>query len=546
MHHAVSGEIVLEQLIKRLMVTVVEHAGAVRGLVLLVQGGDLQIAAEAVTGHNSVIVHLRHQQMTIGELPRSVLNYVVRTQAYLIVDDATVAPVHSVDEYVLRVKPRSILCLPLVKQARLVGVLYLENTFSPRVFTADRVSVLQLLASQAAISIENAMLFRDIQKAQEQGRIMVEELRRSFDMIPSLAWRATPDGTVEYVNRQWLDYSGASIEDVRAGKWAEAFHPDDKDKVWAQWRQCLASGKAGEVEARMRRFDGEYRSFLVRALPMLDDQGRVLMWHGTNTDIESIRRAEQAQETLARASRLTAMGELTVSIAHEMAQPLMAIESNATTCLRWLADERLELSQARLAADRIIGDVHRARDVIASIRALARKTTPQMVQLSLNAVINEILDLTSSELERHGVSLEVDLRDGPSVLGVRVQLQQVLLNLVMNAIEAIVTASVRVKRIRIASVVKSGQVTVSVADTGIGVDQGSREKIFDPFFTTKPEGLGMGLSICRSIVEAHGGRLWVEPNASGGSVFSFSIPVAEESHGSEPLVRIDSGDQHDD
>lgn len=368
----------------------------------------------------------------------------------------------------------------------------------------------------------------------------MEELRRYFDMMPTLAWRASPDGAVEFVNQRWLAYSGYTLEDIRAGRWDDVYHPDDKQKVWAEWRRCITSGDSGEVEARMRRFDGVYRMFLVRAIPMLDEQGRVVMWHGTNTDIESIRRAEQAQEILARASRLTAMGELTVSIAHEMSQPLMAIETNATTCMRWLADEQFDVAQARSAAHRIVGDVHRARDVIASIRRLARKATPETTPLDLNALIVEVLELTGNEIERHGIVLEKALeRDVAPVLGVRVQLQQVVLNLVLNGIEAIVAAKTPPRQLRIRSARSgSGVVTVSVADTGVGVESANREKIFDAFFTTKPEGLGMGLSICRSIVEAHGGRLWVAPNPGRGSIFSFVVPLLSDAGAAHDDARL--------
>jgi PAS domain S-box-containing protein len=274
MHQAVAGEIVFNRLIERLMVTVVEHAGAVRGLVLLPQDGEMQVVAEAVTGRNSVIVHLRHQAATAGELPQSMLNYVIRTQDFVIVDDAVTSRAHSADEYVRRVRPRAVLCLPLVKQKRLVGVLYLENTLSSHVFTAERLSVLRLLASQAAVSIENANLFRDIQKAQESARRVGEELRSSFDMIPALAWRASADGSFEFANRQWHEYTGISADDAFGGNWIRAFHPDDEEKVEGVWRKALEAGSAGEVEARMQREDGAIRSFLVRVTPMRDSAGQ--------------------------------------------------------------------------------------------------------------------------------------------------------------------------------------------------------------------------------------------------------------------------------
>ena len=529
MHQAVSGEIVFNRLIERLVVTVVEHAGAVRGLVLLPQEGEMQVVAEAVTARNSVTAHLRHQATMAGELPQSVLNYVVRTQDYLIVDDAIGTREHGMDEYVRRVRPRSMLCLPLLKQKRLVGVLYLENTLSSHVFTTERLSVLQLLASQAAISIENANLFRDVQRAQEDARRVSDELRRSFDMIPALAWRAAPNGTFEFANRQWHEYTGISASVALTGTWIRSFHPDDEDKVEAAWRESLASEKSGEVEARMQRFDGEVRSFLVRTTPMRNQQGNIIAWHGTHTDIETLKRAEQAQEALARVSRITALGELTVSIAHEISQPLMAIEMNAVACLQWLGDDQMDVARARQAAERITMDGRRARDVIASMRSLARKAAPQNSEVDVNDVIAEVMALTRSELERNGISAGLNLvRSAGSTRGVRVQIQQVILNLVINAIEAMAGNMQVPRQLDISSVRDdAGYVIVSVADSGSGLGAVDAEKVFEAFFTTKPEGLGLGLSICRSIIEAHGGRLWVAPNEPRGSVFTFCLPPSE-------------------
>jgi GAF domain-containing protein len=184
-----------------------------------------------------VVVHKSDQADLAAELPLSVLNLVVRTQETVIIDDALMPNVHSADAYILRVRPRSVLFLPLVKQKRLVGVLYLENTLSSHIFTKDRLSVMGLLASQAAVSIENAELFESLQKTQETARNVGDELRRSFDMIPALAWRASPDGTFEFSNKQWHDYTGISFENARSGTWIQAFHPDDDDMVAAKWQR---------------------------------------------------------------------------------------------------------------------------------------------------------------------------------------------------------------------------------------------------------------------------------------------------------------------
>jgi C4-dicarboxylate-specific signal transduction histidine kinase len=234
---------------------------------------------------------------------------------------------------------------------------------------------------------------------------------------------------------------------------------------------------------------------------------------------------EEAQELLARAGRLTALGELTASIAHEVNQPLMAIVMNAATCLKWLSDDQLDVAEARQAAERIIGDGHRAGDVIASIRALARKAPLSVESVHVNGMVESVIILTRGELQKHGVALSTVLDpDAGMVVGDRIQLQQVVLNLILNAVEAMVLSGgdKRILQLRTERL-GDGKTSVAVADSGPGVEPLKREQIFDAFFTTKEAGLGMGLSICRSIVEAHGGSLWVAPNQPVGSVFSFSL-----------------------
>jgi C4-dicarboxylate-specific signal transduction histidine kinase len=258
---------------------------------------------------------------------------------------------------------------------------------------------------------------------------------------------------------------------------------------------------------------------------MRDQQGAIIKWYGTNIDIDDLKRMEEAQQHLSRAARLTALGELTASIAHEVNQPLMAIVMNAATCLKWLSEEQLDIEEARQAAERIIRDSHRAGDVIASIRALARKGPLSMENVDINGMIDGVIVLTRGELQRHGISLATDLDPnvGP-VVGDRIQLQQVVLNLILNAAEAMGSATDGPRNLHLRSErLEDGKTMVSVTDSGPGVDPSRRDEIFDAFFTTKTAGLGMGLSICRSIVEAHGGALWVRANEPTGSVFSFTL-----------------------
>nr|WP_250888932.1 AAA family ATPase [Mesorhizobium sp. dw_380] len=530
MSQAVSGEIVLHRLVERLMTTVVEHAGAVRGLLLLQPEGEMRIVAEAVTSAEGVEVHQRPSE-TAGELPESILNLVTRTHDVVILHDAQVPNPHSADPYIRNIRTRSILCLPLARQKQLIGILYLENNLSSYMFTPDRVSLLQILASQAAISIENAQLFLDVHSAQERERQLTIEARQSFDMIPALAWYTYPDGTLAIFNQRWHDYTGIPAEEALQGGWTRSFHPDDLEKVLAKWKTLLETGAAGEIEARIQRFDGASRTFITRATPMRDEQGSIIKWYGTNTDIDDFKRAEEAQQALARVGRLTAIGELTVSIAHEVNQPLMAIVTNAATCVQWLTDEHVNILMARQAAERIVRDGHRAGDIIASIRALAKKSPPEMGELDLNEVILEVLLLTRGELLRNGIVAETDLMADARVLGDRVQMQQVVLNLVINGIEAIAASQHQPRRLHIDTRQGDpGYLLVAVTDTGDGLDPNSSEQVFEAFFTTKPEGIGMGLSICRSIVDAHSGRLWAAPNMPSGSTFCFTVPTFINGH----------------
>jgi C4-dicarboxylate-specific signal transduction histidine kinase len=243
-------------------------------------------------------------------------------------------------------------------------------------------------------------------------------------------------------------------------------------------------------------------------------------------------RAEEAlrnaQADLARVARLTTMGELAASIAHEVNQPLMAVVTNADTCVRWLAKDPPDLDEARKAADRIVSAGHRAGDIIRTIRTMARKSTIDTTRFDINSAIVDVLALTGGELRRHDVLLETELSaELEPISGDRGQMEQVILNLTVNAIEAMATDDHPPRVLRITSqIAREDDVLIAVADTGAGLDPATGDGIFDAFFTTKPDGMGLGLSICRSIIEAHGGRLWASPNSPRGSIFQFTVPTA--------------------
>lgn len=526
----VSEEIVFDRVIERLMVGAVAYVGAMRGLLILRDTGPRIVAKVMIIEGSVQFIHPPYGPLDV-ELPPAALAHVRQAFRPWILGDAPEEKPAATDPHIIRIASRSMLCLPVFRKERLVGMLYIESRPGTDVFSPGKVSALQMLAAQAAISIENAENFHDVQEARDHARQLGDELRRYFDNLPVMAWQNSADGELDFANKRWHDYTGSSPDDEPLEVWSY-FHPDDREQVAERWRYLLEHRIAGEIEARMRRFDGQYRSFLVRAMPLLDERGVIVKWHGTNTDIEDLKRAAHDQEALARVSRLTAMGELTISIAHEVNQPLMAIVTTAASCLRWLTGDTLDVAQARAAAERIVRDGHRAGEVLASIRAMAQKGPVTFVPVDVNDTLKEVLALTRNEMQRHGITVET--RFSPDVgmaLGDRVQIQQVVLNLIMNGIEAMSgpQASPRVLLVQTENV-GEGFVQATVSDSGHGVHPEAVDQIFDAFFTTKADGLGMGLSICRSIVENHGGQMAVEANLPHGCTFSVRLPAVPPGH----------------
>lgn len=365
-------------------------------------------------------------------------------------------------------------------------------------------------------------------------------LRMIIDAIPTLAWSTEPDGSVEFVNLRWRNYTGLTTEQARGSGWQATIHPEDIGRLSDQRRITMDSGKPFELEARIRRYDGQYRWFINRADPLLDEQGRIVKWYGTNTDIDDRKRAEEALRTshavLAHVSRLTTMGELTASIAHEVNQPLTAVVNNANASISLLPKEVPNLEEVREALTEIIDDANRASDVIARVRQLAKRAPIEKSLLDLRDVVQDVLALARYESAARHVTIHTDLsKDLPSVSGDRVQLQQVLLNLVINGMDAMnqVEEAKRALIIHGRREVQDGvtKALLSVQDSGAGFGPEEKDRLFEAFYTTKPQGMGMGLAISHSIIEAHGGRLWAEPNAGPGATFLFSLPEA----GSPPL-----------
>jgi PAS domain S-box-containing protein len=361
--------------------------------------------------------------------------------------------------------------------------------------------------------------------------------------MPVLAWSARAEGNVDFLNQRWLDYTGLSLAEALDWGWAKVFHPHDLAIVNEYWRSRIASGEPGAIEARLRRFDGSYRWFLFRASPLHDESGAIVKWYGTNTDIDDRKRAEEelrvAQSELARVTRAMTMGQLTASMAHEVNQPLSGIITNASACLRMLDTNPPNLEGARETARRTIRDGHRASDVITRLRTLYSKKEPALEPMDLNEAAREVTALSSTEVQKNGVTLRQEFADGlPPALGDRIQLQQVILNLLRNAADAMSTIDDRPRELLIRTERDEGNhVRLSVKDSGVGFAPQVAGKIFEAFYTTKTDGMGIGLSVSRSIIEAHQGRLWATPNEGPGCTFSFAIPCALEGlSGSETRV----------
>jgi PAS domain S-box-containing protein len=310
-------------------------------------------------------------------------------------------------------------------------------------------------------------------------------------------------------------------------------HPTDIARVQQLIDRVSRDGKDWELEHQLLMPNGSIKSAHVVARAVTDESGRV-EFIGAIMDVSAAKRAEQelrqAQAELAHISRVTTVGELTASIAHEVNQPITGVVTNAEAALRWLGAEPPNLDKVREVLGQIVNDGMRAGDVIHRIRALIKKAPPRMARVDVNEAVLDVITLTRSELLRHGVSLQTQLATSlPFIEGDRIQLQQVILNLILNALEAISGTDEGAREMRIGTGrAASNGVLVTVRDFGPGLDPRNVDRLFDAFYTTKPDGLGMGLAICRSIIEAHGGRLWAAANEPRGAVFQFTIPLERD------------------
>ncbi len=365
----------------------------------------------------------------------------------------------------------------------------------------------------------------DKKRTDEALRKSEQELRLLIETVPAMVWRCSAVGETDYQNRRCADYLGEPLDD-----WLAVVHPDDvataaQTASWARETETPI-----DTTCRFRRADGEYRWFHVCAEPFRDDDGRVVRWHGVNADIDDFKKAQEAlratQAQLSRASELATISGVAASIAHEISQPLAAMVANGNACQRWLAADPANLERAQLAAERIVRDGTSAAEVVRRIRALFKRTDLTRTLVNLNQVIGDVSRMMTDESAVRNVSIETDLADDlPPIWADPVQMQQVIANLARNGVDAMASQENHPGVLGIRSRRDgTNRVVVEVRDQGSGLED--VEKVFEPFFTTKTEGMGMGLAICRWIVEAHDGRLWAGHNSPRGAVFSFTLPIS--------------------
>jgi PAS domain S-box-containing protein len=375
----------------------------------------------------------------------------------------------------------------------------------------------------------------DRKKAEEALIDSERSLRLIIEAIPAFVWRTSAAGENDYSNQRLLNYTGGSLEEFSGSRWVRNIHPDDVEETRRVFQRALETGIPYRTFFRLRRLDGVYRWFDVRGDPLRDKDGRILSWYGLLFDIDDSRRiSEELRQTRSRLSgamQLATVAELSASIAHEINQPLAAVVANGEACQTWLSKSPPNIERARLTAERIVRDGKSAAEVVSRIRRLFKQSAPVKTLLDLNGVIHEVIHLMSDEISKNAVTAETELDPAlPAALADRVQMQQVLINLVSNAIESMEGALGHSKVLSIRSGLRErNTIWIAVQDRGAGISD--PESIFDPLYTTKENGMGMGLSICRTIVQAHGGHLWAARNEDIGTTLSFTIPLPQEAHG---------------
>jgi PAS domain S-box-containing protein len=452
------------------------------------------------------------------------------------------ANIHQVQQWIFVVVPATVVLTLLI--AASLGLLITRSITRPLEQLVEGSKMLARGEFKHRVPIEGedelaqlGTVFNDtaqrLQGLYESLQSSEDRLRRVINTIPAHVWSSLPDGSVDFINQRLLESTGLPIETLLGSGWQSIVHPDDRARYMAKWKSALAAGEPLEIEARVSTAERDYRWLLVRNVPLRDGHGAIIKWYGTGIDIEDRKRAEdalrKAQADLAHANRVTTMGELCASLAHEINQPISGAITNASTCLRRLDREEPDLEGARAAVSKIIRDANRAAEIINRVKLFFRKGVVAKERIDLNEMIREMEILLHNEATQHSVSVHTKLAaDLPLIVADRIQLQQVLMNLMINGIDAMKAVD-GPRRLTLGTQNESKeQLLVSIEDTGVGLPPNQAGQIFNAFFTTKEHGTGMGLRISRTIIEAHGGRLWATDNHPRGASFHFTLAVSSD------------------
>jgi PAS domain S-box-containing protein len=396
-----------------------------------------------------------------------------------------------------------------------------------------RVSILAVsITSDAGEQIANYAIYRDIteqKRAEERLRESEARFQEMADTAPVLIWMTGTDGLCNYFNKPWLEFTGRTLEQEVGTGWIEGVHPDDVQACFDGFLPAFQDQRKFRMEYRLKRADGQYRWVTESGIPRYTGAGEFAGYIGSNIDITDLKSAEEERERLrqleadlAHINRVSMMGELAASLAHEVKQPIASALINSQTCVRWLRRDEPDIAEACEAASRMVKDATRAADILNRVRSLYSRENAQRELIDVNEIIQGMTDLLHDKANRSSISIHTENDAGlATTVGDRVQLQQVLMNLMLNGIEAMQESG---GELTITSKkTAEGQLLISVGDSGVGIAPDRADRIFEAFFTTKPQGTGMGLSISRKIIESHGGRLWVSANPGRGATFQFTL-----------------------
>jgi len=385
----------------------------------------------------------------------------------------------------------------------------------------------ELLSAVPIDAVTTLMEQRDqLQRSLQESE---ERFRNTSDNMPILLWMSGTDKLGVFFNQAWLTFTGQTLEHELGDGWIAGVHPDDSKHCLDICHETFDTRQPFEVEYRLRRHDGEYRWIQDAGAPRYASNGEFLGYIGCALDITERKGVEESHRALAHVQRLALIGELTAAMAHELKQPLTAIMSNAEAARTLLKSHNPRIGEL----DEILSDIcradQRANDVLGYVQNFLRKQEPPMLALDLNAVVSDVLPLVAGDAQKRRVQISTELApDVPPVFGNRTQLQQVLINLIVNGMDAMANTPYGKRHLTVRTKLNGDdRVEVSIADFGIGIASGNLPRLFDSFFTTRAEGMGLGLSIARSIVESHAGRIWAENNPAGGATFRFTVQTED-------------------